>query len=189
MFSSIFTPTFTLAQGFTKQLIDATLDCHGVLLCVRLNQYSAFEMQKRRVPAADAYINATSMLLWPRFQIVMDAHCESLRRSSLANGGGSLSALGLAATNTAKQSAAPHYLTQRFACFVQGILALSSEAGDDEPVANSLARLRGDFEVFLGKLAMGIGEKGKRERFLCNNYSLVGTIISVSFLFFLPQWR
>ncbi|RPB08990.1 Vps52-domain-containing protein [Morchella conica CCBAS932] len=181
MFSAIFSPTFALAQTVTKHLIDATLDCHGVLLCVRLNQYSAFEMQKRRVPAADAYINATSMLLWPRFQIVMDAHCESLRKSSLVGSGSGrsqLSALGLAATNTAKQSAAPHFLTQRFACFVQGILALSSEAGDDEPVANSLGRLRGDFEAFLTKLSAGIGEKGKRERFLFNNYSLVLTIIS-----------
>lgn len=184
MFSAIFAPTFALAQSVTKQLIDSTIDCHGVLLCVRLNQYSAFEMQKRRVPAADAYINATSMLLWPRFQIVMDAHCESLRKSSLVGvggGRGQMSALGLSATNTAKQSAAPHFLTQRFACLVQGILALSSEAGDDEPVANSLGRLRGDFETFLTKLSAGISEKGKRERFLFNNYSLVLTIISVQY--------
>lgn len=112
----------------------------------------------------------------------MDAHCESLRKSSLVGTGrGQMSALGLAATNTAKQSAAPHFLTQRFACFVQGILALSSEAGDDEPVANSLGRLRGDFETFLRKLSAGIAEKGKRERFLFNNYSLVLTIISVGF--------
>lgn len=173
MFSAVFTPTFTLAQAVTKQLIDSTIDCHGVLLCVRLNQYSAFEMQKRRVPAADAYINATAMLLWPRFQIVMDAHCESLRKTPLAR---SLSA-------TAKQSAAPHHLTQRFACFVHGILALSSEAGDDEPVANSLGRLRGDFEGFLTKMAAAIAETGKRERFLFNNYSLVLTIISVCAFF------
>lgn len=188
MFSAIFAPTFALAQSVTKQLIDSTIDCHGVLLCVRLNQYSAFEMQKRRVPAADAYINATAMLLWPRFQIVMDAHCDSLRKSPLvAAARGQLSALGLSATNTAKQTAAPHFLTQRFACFVHGILALSSEAGDDEPVANSLGRLRGDFETFLAKLSMGISEKVKRDRFLFNNYSLVLTIISVCVFLFLPS--
>ncbi len=58
---------------------------------------------------------------------------------------------------------------------------LSSEAGDDEPVSNSLARLRGEFEGFLAKMGaqFGAGEKGRRqkERFLANNYSLVLTIV------------
>jgi hypothetical protein len=77
----------------------------------------------------------------------------------------------------ASQSTAPHALTQRFANFVQAILALSSEAGDDEPVSNSLQRLRGDYNAFLLKLSKGIADARKRERFLHNNYSLVCTII------------
>jgi len=170
----IFEPTFTLGQTLTKSLVSETVDCLGVLLCVRLNQHFAFELQRRKIPAVDSYINGTSMLLWPRFQLVMDMHCESIRRAT--------SALPAAprtpsAAEQAKQSAAPHFLTQRFGQFMQGILALSTEAGDDEPVSTSLGRLRSEIEAFLTRLSKGIGEARKRERFLFNNYSLILTII------------
>ncbi|CUS09488.1 unnamed protein product [Tuber aestivum] len=176
VFHQIFDPTFALGRTFTKSLIDSTLDCLGVLLCVRLNQYSAFEMQKRRIPAADAYINATNMLLWPRFQIIMDAHCESLRRSTTSTSGRGGVGVG-GGPSTKQQSTAPHFLTQRFSGFMNGILTLSAEAGDDEPVANSLGRLRSDFEAFLTKLSAAVTDAKKRERFLFNNYSLVLAVI------------
>jgi hypothetical protein len=60
---------------------------------------------------------------------------------------------------------------------MQGILSLSTEAGDDEPVSTSLIRLRSEIEVFLTKTGKGIGDSRKRERFLYNNYSLILTII------------
>ena len=175
MFNHIFDQAFNLGKSFTKHLVDNTFDTLGILLCVRLNQYALFEMQKRRIPAAESYLNATNMLLWPRFQVVMDAHCESLRR-----GGNNTRMLAAVSGPAAKQSAAPHFLTQRFASLLHGILSLSAEAGDDEPVQNSLGRLRSDFEAFLTKLSSGISDTRKRERFLFNNYSLVLTIISVS---------
>lgn len=175
-FDSIFAPTFVIGQGLTKMLLDNSFDAVGILICVRLNQHFAFELQRRKVPAVESYINATNMLLWPRFQIVMDAHCESLRKNSSA-----LSARPTASailnSGASGQSIAPHPLAQRFASFFQGILVLSSEAGDDEPVANSLGRLRTDFEAFLTKMSKSVGDSRKRERFLYNNYSLIGTIL------------
>ncbi|KAI9824419.1 MAG: hypothetical protein M1832_001954 [Thelocarpon impressellum] len=177
-FTEIFQSTFKLGQTMTKALIESSFDSLGVLLCVRLNQHFAFELQRRKVPEVDSYINGTNMLLWPRFQIVMDLHCESIRRNAAASSGrGVASALSLTTTDAAKQSAAPHHLTQRFAQFLQGILALSSEASDDEPVSTSLGRLRGDYEAFMTKLSKGIADPRKRQRFLLNNYSLVLTII------------
>ncbi|KAK5188035.1 Vacuolar protein sorting-associated protein 52, partial [Cryomyces antarcticus] len=151
-FAEIFEPTFALGQALTKQLVDTTVDALGVLICVRLNQHFAFELQRRKVPAVEGYINGTNMLLWPRFQMIMDMHCESMRRAaSSLSGRSAVSALSLTSSPNA-QSTAPHQLTQKFANFLQGILALSSEAGDDEPVSNSLGRLRGDFEAFLTKM-------------------------------------
>lgn len=176
-FNDIFQPTFELGRALTKQLIEQSIDALGILTCVRLTQHFAFELQRRKVPVAEGYINSTSMLLWPRFQQVIDAHCESIRKATAAlSGKPAGSALGLTSSSSA-QSTAPHSLTQRFANFVQGLLALSSEAGDDEPVSNSLRRLRGDFGAFLTKLSKSIPEARKRERFLFNNYSLVCTII------------
>lgn len=171
-FNYIFEPTFAIAQNFTKSLITETFDCLGLLLCVRLNQHFAFELQRRKIPAVDGYINGTSMLLWPRFQLIMDQHCESVRSTTTA-----ISTRKPSASEAAKQSAAPHFMTQRFGQFMHGILALSTEAGDDEPVSTSLSRLRNEMEAFLTKTGKSIGESRKRERFLYNNYSLILTIM------------
>jgi hypothetical protein len=159
-FEAVFAPTFKLGQELTKTLVENSTDAMGILICVRLNQHFAFDFQRRKVPPGEGYTNATSMLLWPRFQILMDMHCESLRKLSLT-----------------AQSPAPHPITQRFASFLQGILVLSSEAGDDEPVSRSLGRLRSDYEALITKISKSIGDNRKRERFLFNNYSLVGTIL------------
>ena len=181
IFAEIFEPTFALGQSMIKDLIENTYDCLGLLLCVRLNQHSAFELQRRKVPVADGYINGANMLLWPRFQVAMDLHCESIRRlASTVASRSATSALSFTGTSdSAKQSTAPHQFTQRFGQFLHGILAVSYEAGDDEPVSNSLRRLRGEYEAFLVKASKGVGGDGrKRERFLSNNYALVLTIIA-----------
>ena len=183
-FSAIFSPTFALGHEFTKALVEESNDCLGILLCVRLNQRLAFALQKRRVPVAEGYINGTNMLLWPRFQLAMDMHAESIKRATSAatssTRGGAVSALGLSSASGG-QSTAPHVLTQRFAQFLQGVLSLSRDAGDDEPVGKSLKRLRGEVEAFLNKVAKGFGSAGegarKRERFLGNNYSLVLMVV------------
>ena len=128
------------------------------------------------------------MLLWPRFQLAMDVHVESVRRSTASLSGGSRATLSLTnSTADSKGSTAPHVLTQRFGQFVQGILVLGSNeniasvAGevapsDIEPVGRSLERLRGEFESFLTKASKGLAQ-GRRGRFLGNNYSLVLTIV------------
>ncbi|KAK7539354.1 Sac2 family protein [Phyllosticta citribraziliensis] len=186
-FAQIFEPTFALGQSLTRSLIDASLDALGILLCVRLTQAFAFELQRRKVPAVEAYTNATNMLLWPRFQQVMDAHCKSIAAltsslpgrpaagSSLLASSSSSSASAAAAADA--QSTAPVALTQRFANFLHGVLALSADAADDEPVSHSLVRLRAEYVAYLEKRAKGIGEARKRTRFLFNNASLVGTIL------------
>ncbi|OAX77715.1 hypothetical protein ACJ72_07983, partial [Emergomyces africanus] len=178
----MFEPVFALGHSFTKHLIDTSTDCLGILLCVRLNQHFAFELQRRKVPVADSYINGINMLLWPRFQMQLslsdttntntNTHKQSSHSSSPS--------FSLSSSSSSSSSSAPHFLTQRFGQFLQGILALSSEAGDDEPVSNSLARLRTEFDVLLFKLAKAAngGDAKGRERFLWSNYSLVGTIIS-----------
>ncbi|KAK2044079.1 Vps52/Sac2 family protein [Colletotrichum somersetense] len=171
-FNYIFEPTFALGKTLTKTLTAESYDALGLLLCIRLNQHLAFELQRRKVPAVDGYINMTTMLLWPRLQVVMDHHCESVRQ--LTN---SLPTKPRAADQN-KLSAAPHLVTQRFGQILQGILALSTEAGDDEPVVTSLRRLRSETEAFLTRLSQSFGDKRKRERFLYNNYSLISTIIS-----------
>ncbi|KAE8147863.1 Vps52-domain-containing protein [Aspergillus avenaceus] len=176
--AEIFEPVFNLGRRLTKQLVENTTDSLGVLICVRLNQQAAFELQRRKVPVADSYINGVNMQLWPRFQVVMDLHCESLKRVASHTGRSAVSALSLAGGDDMNQSSAPHFLTQRFGQLLHGILVLSSEAGDDEPVSNSLSRLATEFDNLLAKLSRVGGDAKRRERFLFNNYSLILTIIS-----------
>ncbi|OTA97260.1 hypothetical protein M434DRAFT_391975 [Hypoxylon sp. CO27-5] len=174
-FTYIFEPTFQLGHTLTKTLIADTYDAIGVLLAVRLNQHFQFELQRRKVPAADGYLNGTAMLLWPRLQFIMNAHCESVRTLTTALP----TRPPTSKTEQGKLSAAPHVCTQRFGQLLHGVLALSTEAGDDEPVVTSLRRLRSEMEAFLTRYSTAFGnDRRKRERFLYNNYSLILTIIS-----------
>ncbi|KAL5602046.1 hypothetical protein FOBRF1_009579 [Fusarium oxysporum] len=171
-FNYVFEATFELGRTLSKTLIGETYDALGLLLCIRLNQHLAFELQRRKVPAVDGYINATTMLLWPRLQVIMDRHCDSVRHLSNAMPAKPSRA------EAAKLSAAPHVVTQRFGQLLHGLLALSTDAGDDEPVVSSLRRLRSEVETFLTRHAELFGDKRKSGRFLYNNYSLILTIIS-----------
>ncbi|KAI0404585.1 Vps52-domain-containing protein [Xylaria palmicola] len=173
-FVYIFDPTLQLGQTLTKSLVSETYDAIGLLLCVRLNQHFQFELQRRKIPVADGYINGTAMLLWPRLQFVMNAHCESVR--TLTN---TLPTRPPPKADQTKLSTAPHVVTQRFGQLLHGVLSMSTEAGDDEPVVTSLRRLRSELEAFLTKYSTAFGtDKRKRERFLYTNYSLILTIIS-----------
>ncbi|KAK4080163.1 hypothetical protein Trihar35433_1268 [Trichoderma harzianum] len=170
-FNYIFDPTFEVGRVLSKTLISESFDALGLLLCIRLNQHFAFDLQRRKVPAVDGYINGTNMLLWPRLQVIMDRHCESVRLLTNA------APAKLAKADQMKMSAAPHMVTQRFGQLLHGFLALSTEAGDDEPVVASLRRLRSEVEAFLARQAQSHGDTRKSERFLYNNYSLILTII------------
>lgn len=178
-FSTIFEPTFAVAQALTKSLVATTTDTLGILLCVRLNQHFAFDLQRRKVPTVEGYINATNMLLWPRYQQVLDMHCTSLQKLTTSLPGRPSTGAALLSSNSQNAaSTAPTALTQKFANLLQGILALSSEAGDDEPVSVSVGRLRSEYEAYLTKMSKGISDTRKKERFLCNNYSLICTILA-----------
>ena len=171
-FNHIFEPTFELGQTLSKTLTSETFDALGLLLCIRLNQHFAFELQRRRVPAVDGYINGTNMLLWPRLQVIMDRHYDSVRQLAPAKSSSR------SAADQAKMTAAPHVITQKFGQLLHGFLALSTEAGDDEPVVVSLRRLRSEVEAFLTRQSQSYGsDKRKAQRFLYNNYSLICTII------------
>ena len=129
-FNNIFSPTFAIGESLTKQLIDNTYDCLGILLCVRIIQHLAFELQRRKCPVVDGYINGTNMLLWPRFQIAMDSHVESVKRATAtlptSSARATLSLSSNKDSSSGRGSTAPHVLTQKFGQFLQSILALVS---------------------------------------------------------------
>lgn len=171
-FNEIFGQTIQLGHAYTKFLLTDSFDAYGILICIRICTKLEFELQHRKVPVMENYLNLQMINLWPRFQAIMDAHCESLRRASTKS----------SAYSAASSSAlVPHHVTQQYASFVSGILSLCQEdSSQKEPVANSLSRLRSDFESFLTKMSSVLSDSSSnRERFLYNNYFLVSTILSV----------
>ena len=171
-FNYVFEPTFDLGSTLSKSLSGDASDALGLLICIRLNQQFAFELQRRRIPVLDGYINSTNMILWPRLQVIMDRHCESVKHLTTT-------LPSKPSRSDPKLTLAPHPVTQRFGQLLQGFLALCVEAGDDEPVAASLQRLRSDVDGFLTKMSQTFpaDDSRKRQRFLYNNYSLISTII------------
>src|SRR3954471_16211448 len=93
-------------QQTTKNIVDASYDAIGILLCIRINMQLALELQRRRVPTLENYTNATNMLLWPRFQNIMDLHVESVKKMQHSRN-----------IIAAVKDVHPHYVTRRYAEF------------------------------------------------------------------------
>ncbi|SCU91330.1 LAFA_0F03114g1_1 [Lachancea sp. 'fantastica'] len=166
----IFQPTFDEALEYTKRLIAPSYDMFGVLISIWISHHLQFESQKRLVPVFDDFLNGQLMLLWPKFQQLVDFQCESLRQFPITVSGKSLAGRKGGETDP---SATTHELTVQFSKFLTSILMLSMEHKDSvdersEPLYNSIIRIRNDFETIMTKCS----KKTKYpERFLALNYT------------------
>jgi len=48
---------------------------------LRINHQLAKELERRKIPGLDKYRDAIHMALWPRFQVVVDMHIDSVRKA------------------------------------------------------------------------------------------------------------
>ncbi|ODV89711.1 hypothetical protein CANCADRAFT_142717 [Tortispora caseinolytica NRRL Y-17796] len=177
MVQEIFEPCFSSGNNYTLKLLSEpspTIDAYGVLICIRLIQQFEFETQHRRIPALDGYFNNQFMILWPKFQHILDTHRESLAKHA--------SRLNASKYGDLLKAGAPTQVTQRFSYMLEGLLSLCGTDAEFEPIASSLNRIRSDFESYLTKLSKLVtpGKKesdARQERFLYNNYLFVLTVI------------
>ncbi|KAI8854929.1 Sac2 family-domain-containing protein [Chytridium lagenaria] len=148
VFTDVFEATLKLMQSFIKQYVETSFDAVGILICIRLNSHNARIMQKRKIPCLESYMNAINMLLWPRFQTIIDLHIESLRKFHVGR-------------FTFNKDAHPHYvsITRRYAEFSASILTLN-EGFDDALLTNRFPR------------------RQEQNSDLINNFDLVSTILS-----------
>ncbi|KAG9300693.1 hypothetical protein G9A89_023491 [Geosiphon pyriformis] len=161
-FAEIFDSTIKLGLATLKQYVDSSFDALGILLCIRLNTQFAEELQRRRVPALESYTNQIRMLLWPRFQAIMDMHVESVKK---------------ARSKFVTKDAHPHYITRRYGEFAASILTLNEEYSDPILI-NSLSRLRSEVTLMLNKMSGGFDDRKSRLIFLINNYDLIITFLA-----------
>ncbi|KAJ3309539.1 hypothetical protein HDU76_003578, partial [Blyttiomyces sp. JEL0837] len=161
VFAEMFEPTLKFIQNTFKSYVDNSFDAVGILLCIRLNSFHLRIMQKRRIPCLENFMNYLNILLWPRFQAIIDLHIDSLRKASTAK----------------LRDAHPHFITRRYAEFAVSILTLN-EGFDDALLANSLLRLRNEVESLLGRMADEVPDNRGKIVLLINNYDLVLSILA-----------
>jgi hypothetical protein len=116
-FSGVFEATFKLIEQNIKQHTALTFDAVGILICIRLNNQNLRIMQKRRIPGLDTFINSINIMLWPRFQTIIDLHIKSLKECSIYK-------------LFPNKETHPHYVVRRYAEFSASILALNQGYDD-----------------------------------------------------------
>ncbi|KAJ8328797.1 Vacuolar protein sorting-associated protein 52 [Batrachochytrium dendrobatidis] len=164
VFTEIFDQTLKMLQATIKAQIDNTFDAVGILICIRINSQNIRIMQKRRIPCLETFLNLINILLWPRFQAIIDMHIDSLRRAAVNR---------LLVTKEVH----PHYIMRRYVEFSAAILTLN-QGYDDALLTNSLARLRSEVEVLIQRMAMEFPSRKNRSVFFINNFDLVASILN-----------
>ncbi|KAJ3070045.1 hypothetical protein HDU98_006918 [Podochytrium sp. JEL0797] len=161
VFAEIFEPTLKFIQSALQKYIDNSYDAVGVLLCIRLNSFHLRVMQKRRIPCLENFMNLLNILLWPRFQAIIDLHIESLRKIGKV---------------TVNKDCHPHFIMRRYAEFAASVLALN-DGFDDALLVNSLVRLRNEVESLIFRMSEEVHERKDKLILLINNHDLAHTIL------------
>ncbi|KAF9968824.1 Vacuolar protein sorting-associated protein 52 [Actinomortierella ambigua] len=162
VFAHIFEPTLKLGLANVKEYADSSYDAIGILLCLRIIQQLAKELERRKVPTLEKYCDAIRMLLWPRFQIVLDMHIESVRKAK---------------TKIHPKNVHPHWIARRYGEFVSSLLALHDEQTD---VMGRLGILRMETSSLVESMSKAFPEKKNRLIFLINTFDLILTLLADS---------
>lgn len=171
----IFQHTFEEALEYTKQLVQYTYDIFGVLISIRVAQQLQYESQRRQISVMEDYLNSQLILLWPKFQQLVDFQCESLRKVPIT-----INVAKLFGNSSQRDPlTTPHELTVQFSKFLTSFLtlAVTHEIQIDErsePLYNSIIRIRNDFETVMTKCS----KKSKSpERLLATNYMYLYNVL------------
>lgn len=164
----IFQPTLVKTIEYTKQLIQYSFDIFGVLMCIRIAQQLQFESERHQNVVTKENLTNHLMLLWPKFQQLVDFQCESLHKVPITTA----LARSLNTTSQRNPLTTPLELTIQFSKFLTSLLTLACthKAPIDErsePLYNSIFRIRNDFETVMTKCSK---KTSSPERMLATNY-------------------
>ncbi|KAF9913671.1 Vacuolar protein sorting-associated protein 52, partial [Lobosporangium transversale] len=160
VFTHIFDPTLKLGLANIKEYADSSYDALGILLCLRINRQLAKELERRKIPMLDKYGDAIHMILWPRFQTVIDMHIDSVRKAK---------------TRVKPKNVHPHWIARRYGEFVGSLLLLNDEQTDVMP---RLALLRLEMSSLFDIMSKTFTDTKSRLVFLINTFDLVLTLLA-----------
>ena len=90
---------------------------------IRVNREHQMVMSRRRAPCLDVYLDKVSLLLWPRFKAVLDAHIASIRSAPLA-----------------VDSLQAQPLTRRYANLAVALHSMRASGGSDGQLEHNIVR-------------------------------------------------
>lgn len=157
--NTIFEPTTKNITKSIKQCIDLTNDSTAILMCIRLNTLHEMISQKRGISEICRYFQSLNMILWPRFQLIINNHIENLKKIDPEKADSGNNPL-------------PHQITRKYAEYTTAILTLNNGFNDDL-LLNNLKRLRSELEVLLFKISAIYKQRKQQITFLLNNYNLI----------------
>lgn len=159
----IFQPTLAHAIEYFETILLNTyvFDIFGVLISVRITKQLQFESQKRNLFLMENFLNDQLMLLWPKFQQLVDWQSKSINELSVNS----------LTLKKPESLTSVHELTIALSIFLKSLLLLSvyqnNEDARSEPLYNSIIRIRNDFESFMTKISKMTNNP---EKFLSINY-------------------
>lgn len=187
----IFQSTFEKALQYTENVLinQYVYDIFGVLISIRVANQLIIESRKRAVETVENYMEDQLILLWPKFQQLIDYQAESLNSMDVSQ----------IILNKETLYSSPIDLTISFSYFLKSLLILTTSAvpentvssneslsaietdeplaidthigqtRDDtsEPLYNSIIRIRNVFETIMTKISKTLDSS---EKFLSVNY-------------------
>ncbi|KAI3632572.1 hypothetical protein MIR68_009678 [Amoeboaphelidium protococcarum] len=133
IFQQVFGKSIKSVQEMISTIVMNSFDAVGLLLCIRITAQCQIIMQNRRIPALDSFLNGVNLLLWPRFQYVVDQHIASIKKipSSLPE-------------------AKLNLVMRRYSDFAESISALNENSADMF-VNNTMNRLKSEIDLLMSK--------------------------------------
>ncbi|KAG4102270.1 Vps52-domain-containing protein [Neocallimastix lanati (nom. inval.)] len=161
--NTIFEPTTKNITKSIKQCIDISSDSTAILMCIRLNTLHEMISQKRGISEICRYFQSLNMILWPRFQLIINNHIENLKKIDPERADSGNNPL-------------PHTITRKYAEYTTAILTLNN-GFNDTLLLNNLKRLRSELEILLFKISAVYKQRKQQIIFLLNNYNLIVLIL------------
>ena len=160
----------TLLENMENYLL-SSYDSIGLLILVKVQYSLQLIMQRRRIPVLDAFFDGLSVMLWPRFSIVMNMNITSIRQATQRK----LGSIELA----------PLYVSKRYADLassMSSLLTSGGSLGNSNAVVNKnintatqdLRLLRTELISLLERLAQAHFMASKDQHvFFINNYDKI----------------
>ncbi|PVU86366.1 hypothetical protein BB560_006744 [Smittium megazygosporum] len=158
IFMHVFEPIFTIGKELVSNYILNSFDALGILMCISSIAKIQTDLHFETV---DNYFHSLSMLLWPRFQTLIDLHVERLAKLSSDK-----------KVSSFRFNSYPHEVTRQFADFISSIIKIS-ECFDSTVLLAGMGRMRNGMNNLLKKLSITSKDKEMEKVFLVNNYDQI----------------